>query len=60
MIRLVLALALIMPAAAYGQVTSTFSYQGQLELEGELANGSFDFEFALFDSPDPSTGVLTA
>ncbi|MEM6574559.1 MAG: H-type lectin domain-containing protein [Pseudomonadota bacterium] len=60
MIRLVLALALILPAAAYGQVTSTFSYQGQLELEGELANGSFDFEFALFDSPDPSTGVLTA
>ncbi len=57
----VLLLALILPiAAAQAQLTSVFFYQGQLELEGELANGSFDFEFALFDSPDPSAGVQTA
>jgi hypothetical protein len=40
---------MIAPSFIYAQGTE-FSYQGQLQNAGNPANGSFDFEFALFGS----------
>lgn len=37
------------PLAATAAITSTITYQGLLEQDGEPANGSFDFRFRLFD-----------
>ncbi|MEZ6317502.1 MAG: hypothetical protein R3B49_01930 [Phycisphaerales bacterium] len=44
--------------ACYGApLTETFTYQGQLEDTGELANGSYDFRFQLFDAASGGTPV---
>ena len=44
-----LALVLLVSALAFGQTTE-FKYQGHLQNSSVPANGSFDFEFALFDA----------
>ena len=49
-IALLLALISVMVVSADPLSTSTFTYQGQLSYQGALANGSFDFEFALYDA----------
>lgn len=41
---------------ASAQVTTAFTYQGELEQSGNPATGEFDFEFELFDA---STGGLS-
>ncbi|MEM7707143.1 MAG: hypothetical protein AAF358_16425 [Pseudomonadota bacterium] len=46
---LVLLWVAIPPSAAQNMA---FTYQGQLNQGGQLANGSYDFQFALFDSGD--------
>src|ERR1700759_3099287 len=38
-------------------VGTAFTYQGDLKVTGAPANGAFDFEFALFDVADGSTGL---
>lgn len=45
----------VIPTAVAAQGTTAITFQGQLELDGQLANGSFDFEFTLYDGPDPLT-----
>src|SRR5262245_1186722 len=44
-------------ARAQSGVGWTFTYQGQLNVSGQLANGSFDLEFKLFDSLAGGTQV---
>lgn len=44
---ILIAVLCIMPASAQ---TTEFTYQGQLQNSSTPANGSFDFEFALFDT----------
>lgn len=51
-------LVLLVTLQAPAQVTTAFTYQGELERGGAPANGSFDFEFVLFD--DASGGVAFA
>jgi hypothetical protein len=46
-------LALFVPGAAQ---TTEFTYQGQLQSSSSPANGSFDFEFALFDGGGSQIG----
>jgi hypothetical protein len=48
-------LILCLSSAAYGQTTA-FTYQGSLQVSGSTANGSFDFEFALFVSGGSQIG----
>lgn len=51
--------ALIMTTAAFGQAvpaSSAFTYQGQLKVAGQPANGVYDFRFQLADAP--SLGIL--
>ncbi|GAB4198793.1 MAG: hypothetical protein Tsb002_33910 [Wenzhouxiangellaceae bacterium] len=43
-------LLLLLPAAAWAQDTN-FTYQGSLLQSGSPAQGLFDFEFAVFDTP---------
>jgi len=45
-------LILLAAAPAAAQVTSAFTYQGELEQAGAPATGEFDFEFVLYDSAD--------
>lgn len=41
---------LLLPAVVpMAQVTTAFTYQGELELAGDPAQGSFDFQFVLYD-----------
>lgn len=50
----VLLLGLHATASVTGaQGTTAFTFQGNLEYEGSPANGNFDFQFILFDGPDP-------
>ena len=49
---LLLAIFLITTNALGGPSGSAFTYQGQLNQAGALANGDFDFQFVLFDSDD--------
>src|SRR5215207_7090139 len=42
--------ALILTSAAFGQ-TSSFNYQGKLTETGAAANGTFQFQFRLYDAP---------
>lgn len=53
------ALALALPAQA-APVGTAFSYQGELRFSNAPANGTFDFEFALFDAPDAIAPLATA
>ena len=39
-------------APAFAQDTS-FTYQGQLKLDGTLVSGQYDFRFRIYDGPDP-------
>lgn len=50
--RTILAIALtgVLPAAASAQSTS-FSYQGRLERNGQAQSGTFQFTFQLFETP---------
>jgi len=47
------------PEAANALLGYEFTYQGKLENNGSPANGSFDFEFKLFDAAASSTQVGT-
>jgi len=44
--------------SSFAQVTTAFTYQGELTQNGQLAVGSFDFQFELFDSQ--SAGFVIA
>jgi len=46
----VMLLLLLAAAPAAAQVTSAFTYQGELEQAGAPATGEFDFEFVVYDS----------
>ncbi len=52
---IVLGLLCLSAAGAEAQGTTAFTYQGLLKLNGVPANGNFDFEFTLYDGPDPLT-----
>ena len=41
-------LLMVVSAAVLGQVSTAFTYQGELVHDGNLADGTFDFEFALY------------
>ena len=50
-----LLLATLLAASGFaeaGPITPVFTYHGRLELSGEPANGSFDFQFALFGTSE--------
>ena len=49
LVGMVLACAVMGPAAHGGAADTAFTYQGQLKQNGAPANGPFDFEFRLFD-----------
>jgi len=51
------ALFLILSASSVAAQTTRFSYQGKLNDNGFLANGSYDFQFALFDTAAVGTGT---
>src|SRR2546422_10002201 len=53
---LLLALVLILNASAFAQATG-FTYQGRLTDGGTAANGNYDLQFQLFDSPSGGTQV---
>ncbi len=44
-------------ALCYGQGTSKFTYQGRLNSAGAPADGTFDFEFSIYDAPNGGTRV---
>ncbi|MCP4546829.1 MAG: hypothetical protein GY835_10240 [bacterium] len=50
----------VIPASGMAQtpLDQTFTYQGQLKQGGSLADGVFDFEFNLYNDPDPIVGSL--
>ena len=48
---------LILNLAAFAQTTE-FTYQGQLQNASAPANGSFDFEFVLFDGGGSQVGPV--
>jgi hypothetical protein len=53
--RVLLALVLLAACAQAAWASpqmSNFTYQGQLQQNGQAANGDFDISFALFDSPN--------
>lgn len=52
-----LAAVLILNLAAFAQ-TNEFTYQGQLQSSSAPANGSFDFEFVLFDAGGSQVGPV--
>ena len=54
----ILAVAVTCVAQSPAQVTTAFTYQGELEQAGSPASGEFDFEFTLFDAS--SGGLLVA
>ncbi len=45
-------------AMAQVPLGTTFTYQGQLKTSAGPVNGDFDFEFNLYDDPDPLAGTL--
>lgn len=55
-----LTVLLVCCASALGQTPlgTGFAYQGQLNRGGGPANGNFDFQFRIFDAPDPLLGNL--
>lgn len=46
-------------SAVFAQSTTTFTYQGELQQNGNLANGSFNMEFQLWNSPSSGTQLDT-
>jgi hypothetical protein len=58
-LALLLASNLLMPCAMAAPVGTGFTYQGDLKVSGAPANGSFDFEFVLFDVATAGSGIAT-
>lgn len=55
----ILSLVVIVSGAAQADPLGTnFTYQGYIQDGGAPANGDFDFEFNVFDGPDPAQAVL--
>lgn len=48
-IRFIIAVAALAWSTANAQVTTAFTYQGELEQSGTPASGDYDFEFRLYD-----------
>src|SRR5580765_5002379 len=44
-------------AATAGAQTTTFTFQGKLDENGVLANGTYDLQFKVFDTATVGTGV---
>ena len=59
-VLLVLLLSVLMPVIASSQVSTTFTYQGQLRLTGEPFTGMADLEFRLYDQPTGGAEVGSA
>ncbi len=53
---LALSILICQPSTAFAQGTA-FTYQGQLQNNGSLANGSYDLQFALFDAATSGSQV---
>src|SRR5438552_18403272 len=56
-LRLLLLPLLLMTAGVAFAQTTTFTYQGRLTDGGTDANGSYDFQFTLFDTNTVGTGT---
>ena len=52
-----LASALLLAASAAPAQTAAFTYQGKLTDAGNPANGNYDLQFKLFDTPAVSSGT---
>src|SRR6266550_5877899 len=48
---------LVLAQAQAAPLSTAFTYQGRLTDNGQLANGSYDFQFRLFDAPTNGAGV---
>lgn len=46
------------PSAQTAALGTAFTYQGRLEDGGQPANGTYDFDFKLYDHPDIGEGIL--
>lgn len=46
------------PSAQTAALGTAFTYQGRLEDGGRPANGTYDFEFRLYDDPDIGEGIF--
>lgn len=46
------------PSAQTATLVTAFTYQGKLEDGGLPANGTYDFEFRLYDHPDTGEGIF--
>ncbi len=59
LLLLLLSLTLLLLSAAHtaSAQTTTFTYQGRLTDAGALANGSYDFQFSLFDGAGVQQGA---
>ncbi|HQF88306.1 MAG TPA: hypothetical protein PLN26_13845, partial [Acidobacteriota bacterium] len=53
-----LGLALAVPAAG-ADLGTAFTYQGRLETSGSLANGTYDFQFTLYDADNGGANLGT-
>jgi len=50
-------LILLLSSALVAAQTTAFTYQGRLTTAGSPANGPYDLEFKIFDTPDVGTGI---
>ena len=57
--RLALPLLILLVAGSAAAQTTAFTYQGKLTDSGNLANGNYDFQFALFDTVSNGTQIGT-
>jgi hypothetical protein len=53
---MLLILAVLSPASVVFAQTTTFTYQGRFTEGGTAANGTYDMQFKLFDSPSVGAG----
>ena len=53
-----LILCFLVSLTAQSQVTTAFTYQGELERTGSPANGPFDFQFELFDAESDGVSIV--
>jgi hypothetical protein len=53
-----LALALATTTAIATPLGTAFTYQGQLDQDGQPANGNYPMVFALYDAPTPGSGLV--